>query len=673
MSLLTDPSYLIYQMRVALINNDQTAKKIVTLPINSEDDYLVYSNSPEDNTYSSSPNITMMGSDLYQAKKGKGPYSPFLSSASSRSQFQQSQSQASKIMKSAKSSQISNNNLQPPQRNDAGKNISQIDSKTKMDVKIDKTNSNNTNTTIDNKNNDGMEDKDNSNEIENENRVKNEIGNENENRIKNENENEIGNENGNENENDNDNEIEIENKNENENENTTNENNNIIRQDSTSCRSTNSLQLEDEDEEAEYDESYTSSNDSKEKGPVAPVITENLFVKQKYILTLDNGRSVPTGKPLVSNLSQLLKQNSNSSNPFADYRFFCGKGDPDSMELLIYLPFSDEPEKPLQIMVKKTATVEDVIGYSLYEYNEAERTPVITSETDVPYWNMRIVEDDGEIDEDFPALERSRKIQKFAFDSFAICKASQAEITKNLSVRTAKQVKTVTVQKPAADITVTSDPQSKTYFLRVNLYSTLEVKQTTTQQFPSNMLLKDVFKSICQKRKYNINDYVLKMQDTKTDVPLDKTLEQSKLQEICVLKKDRGGAGDIFLRPPDEKDQNNIDSLGLTQDDYSSIYKQWTVSYRHFMGKSECILIIDGEYIYITSNENKFLKKTSYHIGSVEMCRTHHKNNSIIKFIIKRAHDTKSYEFEAASSQEAEEICMRIKILNERIKREHNL
>jgi len=35
------------------------------------------------------------------------------------------------------------------------------------------------------------------------------------------------------------------------------------------------------------------------------------------------------------------------------------------------------------------------------------------------------------------------------------------------------------------------------------------------------------------------------------------------------------------------------------------------------------------------------------------MCRTHHKNNSIIKFVIKRAHDSKSYEFEAASPQEA--------------------
>jgi len=446
--------------------------------------------------------------------------------------------------------------------------------------------------------------------------------------------------------------------------------------DSTSCRSTNSLQLEDDDgEEAEYNESMSSSNNSKEKEPVEhTVLSENLFIKQKNILTLDGGRSVPTWKPLVSNLSQLLKQDNNSSNPFADYRFFCGKGDPDSMELMIYLPFSDEPEKPLQIMVKKTATVEDVIGYSLYEYNEAERKPVITSEMDVPYWNMRIVEDDGEIDEDFPALERSRKIQKFAFDSFAICKASQAEISKNLSVRNAKQTKTVTnVAKPASDVTVTTDSSSKTYFIRVNLYSTLEVKQTTTQQFPSNMLLRDVFKSICQKRKYDIKDYVLKMADTKTDVPLDKTLEQAKLQEICVLKRDRGGAGDIFLRPPDEKDQSTLDSLSLNQDDYSSIYKQWTVSYRHFMGKSECILIIDGEYIYITSNENKFLKKTSYHIGSVEMCRTHHKNNSIIKFMIKRAHDTKSYEFEAASSQEAEEICMKIKILNERIKREHNL
>ncbi|ORX56646.1 SIN1-domain-containing protein [Piromyces finnis] len=645
MSLLTDPSYLIYQMRLALINNDQTAKKIVTLPIYSEDDYLVYSNSPEDNTYSSSPNITMMGSDLYQSKKGKLSFSPFLGSATVRNQHP-SQQQLSKMNKLTKSSQTSSNNLQPPpQRNESGKNISQIDSNIKVDAEQDKSNANNNiinASTLINKNLNSQANTNTSYINSTTNKTKNLMD-----------DNDITNSNINNN----------------------NNNNNINNdEDSNSCRSTNSLQLDDE-EDGEYNDSLSSSNDSSVKEPTeAPVITENLFIKQKHLLTIDGGRSIPKNKPLVSNLSQLLKQNNSSSNPFADYRFFCGKGDPDSMKLMIYLPFSDDPEIPLEIMVKKTANVEDVIGYSLYEYNEAERQPPITDDMDVPYWNMRIVEDDGEIDEDFPALERSRKIQKFAFDSFAICKASQAEISKNLTVRNAMQAKSITnISKPAADVAVTGDGSSKTYFIRVNLYSTLEVKQTTTQQFPSNMLLRDVFNSICQKRKYDIKDYVLKMADTKTDVPLDKTLEQAKLQEICVLKRDRGGAGDIFLRPPDEKDQNNIDSLGLGQDDYASIYKQWTVSYRHFMGKSECILIIDGEYIYITSNENKFLKKTSYHIGSVEMCRTHHKNNSIIKFIIKRTHDTKSYEFEAASSQEAEEICMRIKILNEKIKREHNL
>jgi len=632
MSLLTDPSYLIYQMRLALINNDQTAKKIVTLPIYSEDDYLVYSNSPEDNTYSSSPNITMSGSDLYQSKKGKvSSYSPFLNN-SSRNQSQ-SQSQQSKLLKSQKSSQTSNNNIQlPQQRNEPSKTSSQVDNKSKVDTEEEKTNINiNDASTLINKN----------------------INSHNSNVNSNVNSSCIANITSNKSH-----AIDDNDKNE----------------DSASCRSTNSLQLEDEGDDAEYNESISSSNKSKEMNE-PPVIMENLFVKQKNILTIDSGRFIPQGKPLISNLSQLLKQNSSSSNPFSDYRFFSGKGDPDSMELMIYLPFSDEPEKPLQIMVKKTATVEDVIGYSLYEYNEAERQPVITSDLDVPYWNMRIVEDDGEIDEDFPALERSRKIQKFAFDSFAICKASQAEASKNLSVRNAKQAKTVVnVVKPAPDVAVSNEINPKTYMIRVHLYSTLEVKQTTTQQFPSNMLLRDVFKSICQKRKYNINDYVLKMADTKSNVDLDKTLEQSKLEEICVLKRDRGGAGDIFLRPPDEKDNNNnIDSISLSQDDYSSIYKQWTVSYRHFMGRSECILIIDGEYIYITSNDNKFLKKTSYHIGSVEMCRTHHKNNSIIKFVIKRAHDSKSYEFEAASPQEAEEICTKIKILNERIRRENNL
>lgn len=55
------------------------------------------------------------------------------------------------------------------------------------------------------------------------------------------------------------------------------------------------------------------------------------------------------------------------------------------------------------------------------------------------------------------------------------------------------------------------------------------------------MLLSEVFDVLCKKKKYDPKDYVLKMADTKTDVPLDKSLEQLKIAEFCVLKRDRGG------------------------------------------------------------------------------------------------------------------------------------
>jgi hypothetical protein len=66
------------------------------------------------------------------------------------------------------------------------------------------------------------------------------------------------------------------------------------------------------------------------------------------------------------------------------------------------LPFGQE--KPLFVQVKGDATVDDVIGYSLFEYVNQKRTPRIPSSMfNVMKWNIRIV-DDGDIDEDFPRI-----------------------------------------------------------------------------------------------------------------------------------------------------------------------------------------------------------------------------------------------------------------------------
>lgn len=91
-----------------------------------------------------------------------------------------------------------------------------------------------------------------------------------------------------------------------------------------------------------------------------------------------------------------------------------------------------------------------------------------------------------------------------------------------------------------------SGTSANSVFLKVHLYSTLEVKQTTTMQMPLNIPMHEVFVRICQKRKYDPKDYILKMADTKTDVPLDQTLEQLKATEFCVLKRASGG-GFLFL------------------------------------------------------------------------------------------------------------------------------
>lgn len=60
--------------------------------------------------------------------------------------------------------------------------------------------------------------------------------------------------------------------------------------------------------------------------------------------------------------------------------------------------------------------------------------------------------------------------------------------------------------------------------------------------------MSEVFVIICNKRKYDPKDYILKMADTKTDVPLDQTLEQLNVTEFCVLKRSSGGGIYIFTQ-----------------------------------------------------------------------------------------------------------------------------
>lgn len=95
-------------------------------------------------------------------------------------------------------------------------------------------------------------------------------------------------------------------------------------------------------------------------------------------------------------------------NPFASlYTTVAAPGTVASLTLELFFPHSEDPSVPIMAKVRKDATVEDVTGYALYKYWEEGRQPGLSQEeveerwTTVG-WGLRIVEDDGEVDEDFP-------------------------------------------------------------------------------------------------------------------------------------------------------------------------------------------------------------------------------------------------------------------------------
>ncbi|KAK9473900.1 stress-activated map kinase interacting protein 1-domain-containing protein [Dipodascopsis tothii] len=132
------------------------------------------------------------------------------------------------------------------------------------------------------------------------------------------------------------------------------------------------------------------------------------------------GRVEPV--PKVSNLTELIKQSmSKAKNPFERFASASGDGDLRPLTLKIYCPSSATPRLPFVVVVKYSATVADTIGYALYRYWEDKVQPELAeAHCDASQWALRIIEEDGEPDLDFPALDRKRIISAFSFDEFAL-------------------------------------------------------------------------------------------------------------------------------------------------------------------------------------------------------------------------------------------------------------
>ncbi|KAI5459971.1 stress-activated map kinase interacting protein 1-domain-containing protein [Mariannaea sp. PMI_226] len=167
----------------------------------------------------------------------------------------------------------------------------------------------------------------------------------------------------------------------------------------------------------------------------------------------------------TSLLSAALKAKQNSSSiPFQKFAHFSGQGTQGSIAVRIYAPFSNTPSKPYVVLIRprvqdgqgaeRVVTVADLIGLSLYRYNEEKMEPPLPSnKLNINWWTLRMVEEGGEVDDDFDPFERTKPLASFtsvnnanmrgggrmrsnstAYDDFALAAASEEEFQENQSL-----------------------------------------------------------------------------------------------------------------------------------------------------------------------------------------------------------------------------------------------
>ena len=149
-------------------------------------------------------------------------------------------------------------------------------------------------------------------------------------------------------------------------------------------------------------------------------------------------------------------------------------------------------------------------------------------------------------------MDRSRQIHKFGYDNFALCcsVAFNDHLAKSQSIsgKVPRNNESFSDQSHK-EANSFIDP-SEAMFLKIHLYSTQDIHQTTTIHVPIHLTLGDVFNQLCIKYKYDRKEYVLKIFDKMIDAPLDKTLQQAGVSDCFIVKRGRGVILDVLLDTP---------------------------------------------------------------------------------------------------------------------------
>ncbi|KAJ7671528.1 stress-activated map kinase interacting protein 1-domain-containing protein [Mycena polygramma] len=450
-------------------------------------------------------------------------------------------------------------------------------------------------------------------------------------------------------------------------------------------------------------------------------------------------------RPQRSALTAMLVSSGESTNPFAElYAAVSGRGEGASTNVQVYFPSARAPKgQAMDLNVRKDATAEEVIGFALWSYWEegwlpkldegmenAEEEKLATRLSAVG-WILRIAEEDGEVDDDFPPPDRMGKVAKFSFEAYAVLEANPAQIQQNKAIeskiqrhpsRVTAAQKHVVQKKPSATTLAVAGsalPGSGIFgsalggsvpfstslgpmsghgpqiFLRFKVEDTPDtVHIATTIPVSAGMYMQEVLERVCRKTKLDHPEayaLLLDNDNTRILIPLDRTVASLQGKRQLVLIR-REMIDDNVVKGTGKTTDPNASILKRMSDtpevkyssaiDYSNVYKQYTI-YRKMpmlVAKQERTLAFDGLYIHILPTANKATKAVfdsgkhvSYHIRSIADCQQSTKSSAIFKLVIGRASGKKRYDYEAESAKHASEIVAQIWTLKNSIERSGTL
>ncbi|WFD45356.1 Component of a membrane-bound complex containing the Tor2p kinase [Malassezia psittaci] len=358
-----------------------------------------------------------------------------------------------------------------------------------------------------------------------------------------------------------------------------------------------------------------------------------------------------------------------------------GIGELSSQAFSVSLYFPEEPQNktsPLQVHVRSDITMEELIGYGLfcflrqyqhlpYHKGHHDRNQDTDTLLETSAWALYMVED-GLVDEDYPAIDRSLIVGRFGEHEFALC----AQIPNRNKQPPARSEAAPLAEYPS----VFAKPLFETISLQIMVVP--HAKGSISVNVPQNLTAKQVIATVCKQCQLGeAHFYALLRRDDHQVIPWEQLVSRFWDRKDLVLVDQASLPRASQSTAMHTRGGSSIPEQPkyTTAMDLISNYKAYNVSRRHpiSVGRHERVLTIDGDWIHIIRPAEKRVshpRSTSYPISAVIRCELYSRMPNVLKLIVKRdanrdvnrdtKRDTKRYDFHAESRSMAKEIVTEI-------------